>query len=171
LLVGSVFDNWQVSGVTTMASGLPQPINVGTVQGIDLTGGGDGVRANVIAKPQLSHGSRSFNQWFNTAAFALPNLPNGTTVDPGNASVFPIRGPGQNNWDITFMKKFPLKSEARALQFRAELYNAFNHTQFQAVDNNAVFDATSGQQVNGEFGQVVATRQPRVIQLSVRFDF
>jgi hypothetical protein len=170
-LVGSVFDNWEVSGVTTMASGLPQPINVSTVQGTDLTGGGDGVRANVIARPQLSHGDRTFNRWFNTAAFVLPNLPNGTTVDSGNASVFPIRGPGQNNWDITLQKKFPLKSETRSLEFRAELYNAFNHTQFQAIDNNAVFDATTGAQVNGEFGQVIATRQPRVIQLSVRLDF
>ena len=171
LLVGSVLDNWQISGITTMASGLPQPISVGTVQGIDLTGGGDGVRPNVIALPQLSHGSRTFNRWFNTAAFVMPNLPNGTTVDPGNASVYPIRGPGQNNWDITFVKRFPLKSESRSLQFRAELYNAFNHTQFQAVDNSAVFDATTGAEVNGEFGQVVATRQPRVIQLSVRLDF
>ena len=170
-LIGSVFDNWQVSGVTTMASGLPQPINCSTVQGIDLTGGGDGVRCNVIARPQLSHGDRTFNRWFNAAAFAMPNLPVGTTVDPGNASVFPIRGPGQNNWDITLAKRFPLKSESRSLQFRTELYNAFNHTQFQAVDNNAVFDATTGAQVNGEFGQVIATRQPRVIQLSVRLDF
>ena len=177
LLIGSVFDNWQVSGVTTMASGLPQSINgtngpgFSTVQGIDFTGGGDGSRVNVIARPQLSHGDRTFNRWFNTAAFAMPNLPNGTTVDPGNASLYPFRGPAQNNWDITFMKKFPLKSETRSLQFRCELYNAFNHTQFQAVDNNAVFDVTTGAQVNGRFGQVTATRQPRVIQLSARLDF
>ena len=173
LLIGSVFDNWQVSGVTTMASGLPQPISIGTISGLDLTGGGDGVRANVIARPQLPHGQRTFDRWFNTAAFAMPNLPNGTTVDPGNASVFPIRGPGQNDWDMSFVKKFPLKSESRSLQFRAELYNAFNHTQFMSLDTNAVFDDTvaSHPQVNSEFGQVIATRQPRVIQLSVRLEF
>jgi len=171
LFVGSIFDNWQISGITTMASGLPQQISYGTSQGIDMTGGGDGWRANVIARPQLSHGDRTFNRWFNTAAFALPNLPKGTTVDPGNAPLYPFRGPGQNNWDITFQKRFPLKSETRSIEFRAELYNAFNHTQFQAVDTNAVFDATTGAQVNGDFGHITATRQPRVIQLSVRLDF
>jgi hypothetical protein len=121
----------------------------------------------------LSHSDRTFNRWFNTDAFAMPNLPNGTTVDPGNASVFPFRGPGQNNWDITLVKKFPLKSETRTLQFRGEFYNAFNHTQFSGVDKDAVFDdsVASHPQVNSEFGQVVTTRQPRVIQLSVRFDF
>ena len=171
LLLGSVFDNWQVSGVTTLASGLPQGIGIGTLYGTDLSGGGDGVRGNVIARPQLSHGDRTFDQWFNTAAFAMPNLPYETSadqwvIDPGNASVFPVRGPGQNNWDITLMKRFPLWSETRSLQFRAEFYNAWNHTQFSSIDTFALFDETTA-----GFGQVVGSRQPRVIQLSLRFDF
>jgi hypothetical protein len=180
LVLGSILDNWQVSGVTTMASGLPQGIGVGTLYGADLSGGGDGTRANVIARPQLSHGDRTFNRWFNTEAFAMPALPYETApgsdqwvIDPGNAPVFPVRGPGQNNWDITLMKKFPLKSESRSLQFRFEFYNAWNHTQYSAIDTGATFDETTAgfPQVNNTFGQVVATRQPRVIQLSIRLDF
>lgn len=166
--VGSVFDNWQVSGVTTFASGLPQSISIGTLSGLDLTGGGDGVRANVVARPQLSHGARTFDRWFNTDAFAMPSV-----GDPGNASVFPVRGPGQNNWDLTLVKKFPLKSESRSLQFRFEMYNAFNHTQYSGVDTFALFDDTvaSHPQINSEFGQVVSTRYPRVLQMSLRLDF
>ena len=188
LALGSIFDNWQVSGVTTLASGLPQGVYLGTVQGLDFTGGGDGARPVVIARPQLSHGDRTFDQWFNTAAFAAPNLPYETSagsdqwvIDPGNASVFPVRGPGQNNWDITLMKRFPLWSETRSLQFRAEFYNAWNHTQFSAIDTGAnfdcstavenVFDCHGAPQTNSTFGQVVGSRQPRVIQLSIRFDF
>ena len=38
------------------------------------------------------------------------------------------------------MKKFPLWSDQRSVQFRSEFYNAFNHTQYDAVDNCAVFD-------------------------------
>jgi hypothetical protein len=180
LFFGSVLDNWQISGITTMASGLPQGVWLGTVSGLDLSGGGDGTRTNVIARPQLSHGDRTFDRWFNTAAFAMPNLPYETSpgsdqwvVDPGNASVFPVRGPGQNNWNITLMKKFPLKSESRSLQFRAEFYNAFNHTQFSAIDTWANFDDTTAgfPQVNNTFGQVVGSRSPRVIQLSLRFEF
>ena len=177
LLVGSVLDNWQISGIATMASGLPQSIWVGNF-GTDMTGGGDGWRANVIARPQLSHGARTFDRWFNTEAFAMPNVPVETspgqwTIDPGNASVSPVRGPGQNNSDITIMKKFPLKSESRSLQFRLEMYNAFNHTQYSGIDTFALFDETTAgfPQVNSTFGQVVSTRQPRVIQLSLRFDF
>ena len=68
------------------------------------------------------------------------------------------------------MKNFPLKSEVRRVQFLCELFNAFNHTQFQSVDGTARFDP-AGQQVNGQFGQVTITRAPRVIQLSLELKF
>lgn len=165
-VVKGVFDNWQLSGVVTFATGLPYPINLGTTNGEDISGGGDGARVVITGPVQLSHGNRSFNQWFNTGSVALPAV--GTA---GNASVYPFSGPGQNNFDITIMRKFPLGNEHRSLQFRTELYNAFNHTQFDSVDNNAVFDPSTGQQVNSTFGQVVSTRAPRVIQLSLRLEF
>lgn len=163
-IVKAVFDNWEVSGVVTFAKGLPQGINFGTSDGADIAGGGDGVRANVVAS--VAAGSTgTFNQWFNTAAFARPAQ--GTH---GNASVYPFYGPGQNNWDLTLERKFPLGSDKRVVRLRGEFYNAFNHTQFAGVDNNAVFDP-SGAQINGEFGQVVSTRFPRVIQMALRLEF
>jgi hypothetical protein len=48
-VVKGVFDNWQLSGVTSFATGLPQSINLGTEEGADLTGGGDGARTLVVA--------------------------------------------------------------------------------------------------------------------------
>ena len=180
LVLGSILDNWHVSGIATMASGVPKEIYFDTVSGLDLSGGGDGTRPNVIARPQLAHGERTFDRWFNTEAFALPNLPfetspgsNEWVIDHGNAAASPLRGPGQDNWDITLMKKFPLKSESRSLQFRFEFYNAFNHTQYSGMETFAVFDDTSAgfPQVNSTFGQVTSSRTPRVIQLSIRFDF
>jgi hypothetical protein len=136
---------------------------LGTSDGADIAGGGDGVRPDLVAN--ATTGGGGFYHWFNTAAFARPAQ--GTA---GNAPVAPIYFPGQNNWDITMMKKFPLWSEQRTIQFRAEFYNAFNHTQYDAVDTGAVFDPT-GKQINGEFGQVVATRSPRIIQFSLRLEF
>ena len=50
------------------------------------------------------------------------------------------------------------------------MYNAFNHTQLQGVDNAARFDA-AGAQVNGRFGQAISARSPRVMQASIRFVF
>ena len=164
-VVRHLLDNWQLSGVSTFASGFPKAIWYGTTDGADITGGGDGERVLVVARPQLSHGERTFDRWFNTEAFARP--PQGSY---GNASVFPIRGPGVNNWDITLLKNIPLKSEARYLQFRLEMYNAFNHTQFSDVDTFAYFNP-AGDQVNGRFGQVTATRFPRVIQLALKLVF
>lgn len=158
-----VFDNWQVSGFSTFAKGLPTGIGMGTSDGADIAGGGDGVRANLVG--DVTKGAGSFYQWFNTAAFARP--PQGYY---GNAPVYPIYGPGQNNWDITLMKKFPLWSDQRSIQFRGEFYNAFNHTQYNAVDTSAVFDP-DGKQINGEFGQIIATRSPRIIQFSLRLAF
>ena len=81
-----------------------------------------------------------------------------------------IRGPGVNNWDLALSKRFPLKSERRFVQFRAEAYNAFNHTQFAGVNTSASFNP-AGQQVNALFGQVTSTRPPRVLQLNLRLNF
>jgi hypothetical protein len=56
------------------------------------------------------------------------------------------------------------------LQFRGELYNAFNHTQYSGIDSTARFD-TAGNQVNTRLGQVTSTRSPRVVQLAITFRF
>jgi hypothetical protein len=62
------------------------------------------------------------------------------------------------------------KNEARRLQFRAEFYNAWNHTQFSGVDNAARFDL-HGAQVNGRFGQYTSARDARRIQFGLKFYF
>jgi hypothetical protein len=164
-VVHHMFDNWEFSGVTNLSSGLPQGIGLATTDGADITGGGDGVRTVLTGPVPLGRGERSFSKWFNTAAFGRP--PRGSA---GFAPIRPFRGPGVNNWDLSLVKNFPLKSEVRRLQLQCELFNAFNHTQYQSVDGTARFDP-SGQQVNGQFGQVTITRAPRVIQLSLQFQF
>src|SRR4030095_12202754 len=146
---GAVFDNWQISGITTFASGSPSGIRFTTVDNADLSGGGDGTRIIVTGNPILDSGERSVTRWFDTSVFARP--PRG---NPGNAPKDVIRLPGINNWDLSLFKNIPIKSEIRAVQLRWEMYNAFNHTQFLAVDTAARFDAT-GAQVNARFGQVI----------------
>ena len=164
-VVRHVLDDWEISGVTNFSSGLPQGVGLDTTDGADITGGGDGTRTNIVAPVQLGKGERGFYKWFNTAAFARP-----ARGDFGNAPIRPFRGPGVNNWDLNVSKNIPLGSEARRLQFRCEMYNAFNHAQFQAVDTTARFNP-AGEQVNGRFGQIIATRSPRIIQLALRLKF
>ena len=81
-----------------------------------------------------------------------------------------LRGPGQNNWDLSLTKRFPLFSEARYLQFRWETFNSFNHTQFTSINSTARFDL-SGKQVDTTFGQYTAAANPRIMQLSLRLVF
>lgn len=164
--VRQALDNWQVSGVTTFASGFPTGLNYQTTDGQEITGGGDGGRVILTGKASKSYGDRTFQQFFNTSVVSRP--PKGSF---GNAPKDIFRGPGFNNWDISGFKNFRvLGSDVRLFQLRCELYNAFNHTQFAGVDTTARFDPT-GKQVNGQFGQVTSTRTPRIMQLSISFKF
>jgi hypothetical protein len=88
----------------------------------------------------------------------------------GDAARNPIRGPGIENFDFTVFRNFNLGSEKRVLTFRWEMYNIFNHAQFSGVNAAALF-TPAGVQTNASFGQVNATRPPRVMQGSLRIRF
>ena len=80
------------------------------------------------------------SEWFNTSAFAAP-----APGYFGNAGNGIITGPGLINFDVALFKDF-LITERHRLQFRAEMFNVLNHTNFRSVDT------TFG---SGTFGQVV----------------
>ena len=73
----------------------------------------------------------------------------------------PIHGPGLNNFDIGIQKHFNI-DETRRVQFRAEMFNAFNHAQF---------GQPNGQVGNRNFGLVGGARLPRLVQLGLKFIF
>ena len=180
-VVRGLLDNWQLSGLTTLASGTPIYVTYTTVDGADITGGGDTSRfnggpgattptagslvPNLVGDPALPSSQRSLTQWFNAAAFARP-----ARGDAGNSPKDVVRGPGVTNSDITLFKNIPLGASARRLQLRWEIYNVFNQVQFATVDSTARFDA-AGSQVNARFGQVISTRPPRIMQIALRFVF
>jgi hypothetical protein len=177
-LMHGAFDGWQLAGTTRFVSGAPlywktttsagnSNSSFGTgdlVDGVDLVGGGDGWRPVVVGNATLPANQRTFGQWFNTAAFARP--PAGTV---GNAGSVVARGPGINNWNMSLFKNFKF-GHNRNIQFRAEGYNVFNHSQFLLVNTSPKFDA-QGNQVNGDFGQVQTARDPRIVQLALRLEF
>jgi hypothetical protein len=163
----AAFDKWQVSGVASFIDGSPNSISYSLLNGADVTGGGDGSRVVMVANPILPSGQRTLTQYFNTAAFAAPSI--GTI---GNAPKDVFRGPGINNWDLSFSKNFPIQ-EKISFQLRWEMYNAFNHPSFQGVNTSASFAAPGATaQLNGQFGQITsANGQPRVMQGSLRMTF
>jgi hypothetical protein len=165
----AVFDGWQVSGVTSALSGATAGITYSTQGVSDLTGGGGaGVdsRVDFTCDPNLPRGDRSPTRAFRTECVKPPSR---ETNRVGTARGDELIGPGYLNWDLSVAKNIPLGA-TRRLQFRAELYNAFNNVQFSTVNTAAVFDQ-SGNQVNNEFGYYTAARDARRIQLMLRLQF
>jgi hypothetical protein len=93
--------------------------------------------------------------WFDTACFPVP--PVGYF---GNSGPTVISGPGVNNWDIGVEKSFVLAREATRLQFRAELFNAWNHAQFDPPNGNAG--------AGPNFGRISSSGPSRLIQVAAK---
>jgi hypothetical protein len=147
----NVLGGWQVSGVTTFNTGLPQNI---TIQPDQAGIGQTGQRPNVVGDWTQGAGQRL--QWFNTAAFALPAA--GTF---GNLGRNVVIGPGTNNWDASLMKNFSVR-ERLTFQFRAEFYNVPNHLSWWGVGT------TVGA---ANFGQITSATDPRTMQFGLRMGF
>ena len=159
-LARAALGGWQVSGITNIASGPPVPrILVNTNSFLR------GNRADTVGDPKP--GDMPWPYWFDPTAFAPPA--NGTYGNSGRA---PLRLPGRHQWDLTLSKNWYPYGDTR-IQFRADLINAFNHTQWSAVD--AACTAANTVTLNrcdiggtDTFGQITATRAPREIQLGLK---
>jgi hypothetical protein len=164
-IFGWVLDNWQISGITTFMTGSPFTPGFSTTDGQDITGSSEGARIVVVGNPVIPKSQRTFERNFNTAAFARPAL-----RDFGNAGQNSMYGPGFANWDMSVSKRIPLFNESRYLQFRGEFFNVWNAVQWSGMDTGARFDP-AGNQTNPNYGAFTGTRDPRMIQLSLRLNF
>jgi hypothetical protein len=159
-------DGWQLSGENAWISGDWADISLSTTDSFDFTGGSEGARPVMVGDPMLPRGERDpLTQWFNTAAFQRP----AGRGDFGNAPRTAIQLPGINNWNLAMFKNFGLGGP-RKFQFRVEAYNVLNTLQFRDVDRGARFDP-AGNQVNANFGKATTARNPRIMQMSLRFTF
>ena len=82
----------------------------------------------------------------------------------GNARRRFFSGPGIENFDATLSRSF-LVNDNRALEFRAEAFNLFNHAQFFGAA------AVEGNISSGSFGQAVSAMPPRLMQVALRYRF
>ncbi|HEX8117267.1 MAG TPA: hypothetical protein VF521_08345, partial [Pyrinomonadaceae bacterium] len=105
----------------------------------------------------LPNGERSQAAWLNRAAFAAaPDTRRGT------AGVGTVEGPGSQVWDFSFRRRVGLTERVK-LQLQADVFNAFNRTNFRDMDVNLA---------NGTgFGKLTASSNPRTIQLGMKFTF
>jgi hypothetical protein len=170
--LGVLTDDWVLSGITTFAAGgLYSPSF--SAEGVNMTGSATGARFNVVADPYLPESERTFYKQFNTNAFAPPtpcSATNHTLECFGDAGINLLRGPGTQNWDLSVAKRIPVGlGEGRALQFRFETYNTWNHTNYMGVDSSAMY--RGGVQSNPNFGAYNGAGSPRIIQFSLRFEY
>jgi hypothetical protein len=146
-----VLGGWQLSGVTTIQSGLP--FNV-VVQGDPAGIGISGSQRPLITSSVYQSSNKL--QYLNPTAFAVPSA--GTF---GNLGAYALFYPWFINWDASLQKAFPIGEHVR-VNFRAELYNFPNHLSYTAVST------TVG---SSNFGQVTGATDPRTLQLALRFSF
>jgi hypothetical protein len=149
--VNAALGGWQVTGVTTFKSGFPLHFN-NVVNNTGSDGGGQ--RPNLVGDPHVSN--PTISEWFNTAAFAQP-----AAYTFGNvARTMPnLRAPGLNNWDLGIQKYFPIQEKVR-LQFRAEMFDAFNHVNFYAPNQSYG--------VGPLFGQITSAYAARQVQFALK---
>ena len=114
-------------------------------------------RPNETCNP--TRGSPTLAEWFNTSCFSAP-----AAGELGTAGRTPLSGPDFVNTDFSLVKHFPLPHEGMRLDFRAEVFNIFNHPQFGSP--NSDFNSP----IN--FGVVNSTvNNPRLFQFGLKFLF
>jgi hypothetical protein len=154
-LLKTMLGGWELSGIISMQSGLPLNITTGGTNVCSIPLGTCTNRPNLtgtVSYPQTA------TQWFNTNAFTAPAA--GTW---GNLGFDALRGPGRDNWNLSFFKNFVFsESRGSMFQFRADAFNVWNHTQFRNVDSS---------NTSSTFGQVTSTFDPRTFQLGAKLVF
>jgi hypothetical protein len=150
-LVDAALGDWQIDGIWNWRTGLPLTISSAAC-GNCAMGSNRQIRADVV--PGISPGlaNPSAAEWFNIAAFAPQSTPFGTV---GRATIW---GPGLQQWDLSFGKSFRL-SERRYFQFRGELFNAFNHVNYEPPQSSVT---------TGGFGIITAALPGRNVQFGLK---
>jgi hypothetical protein len=169
-----VAGGWQLSGITTYATGIPVTIQAspGFLADQSLIGsvgfGWNVDQPNVLPGKILNNTNpRSGQTYFNTALFVPEGCVDAACTGGakigavGNANRRFFHGPGIANWDMALFKDTPI-TERASLEFRFEAFNIWNHAQFQ--NPGGTLGTTS-------FGVVTAANDPRLMQAALRLRF
>ena len=179
-LAHTLFGGWQISGITTFQTGTPFSV----VDGLYNAGVGNGTgigsylnqvgNPNAVPTPASSPVGVYGPLLFNPAAFAAPQ-----GLSFGTAGRNSLSNPRRTNFDMGLFKHFAF-TEARGIEFRAEGYNVFNHTQWSGVNGgtscfgDASVNFSAGDPScydNNNFLRAGGAHNPRILQLGMKFIF
>jgi len=156
---------WQISGITRFATGLPVTMVENDDQSLLGTGFGGPITLAVDTPNQVAPVKKLDPRkencpgacfYFDPSSFSQSAL-----GQEGTANRRFFHGPGINNWDFAVSKATQI-TERVNLQFRAELFNIFNHAQFLTPLGINTFSS---------FGQITQAAPPRIGQLSLKLNF
>jgi len=160
-------NGWTISGITRFATGLPVTLVETDDHSLLGTSFGGPIILPVDTPDQVTalhkFDPRHLQTFLGVQGhyfFDPTSFQSSAIGSEGNARRRFFHGPGQNNWDAALQKNTML-TERVNLQFRAELFNLFNHAQF----------ITPSGILSGPFGQVTAAAPPRLGQLSLKLSF
>ena len=160
---GKVADGWGVSAIITYQSGFPIRVfdpNDAELQSSEFFEGANTPTAT--APVQFLNPKTNGGLWFNPNNFTDATVTNANYGVFGNTPHSLCCGPPISNTDLVISKKTAI-NERWDTEFRAEFYNAWNHTQFNNPD---------GDFADSTFGQIQKTREdPRVLQFGLKFFF
>jgi carboxypeptidase family protein len=158
--VNQIIGGWQWNGILTAQSGFPFTPQAGS----NRTGNGDSFNPDVVNINPAFTGKVILgtpNRWYDPNAFLLPAA--GTF---GNVSRGSFIGPGFVDFDTSLFKTFKV-TERVNLQFRAEVFNLFNHANF-GTPSPLVFAGTSFSPSAGVITQSAPSRQ---LQFALKLNF
>lgn len=155
----TLLGGWAISGIVLAQTGNPLSVNAANDNlgfGGDTTNHAD--RVGPITYPH------TFRNWFSPNGLAQP-----APLTWGDGGRNTLLGPGRNNWTLALYKDFHF-TERAGFQFRAESFNAWNHTQFTGA-NTGVLTGSSANPYNSTAGQINAIADPRVFQFGGKIYF
>jgi hypothetical protein len=165
-LTHTVLGGWQVSGITTIQSGTPVTITNGSDFSDNAGVGntlGSGSFPDLVGNPHIVAAAEKAAGagvtgplFYSPSAFALP-----TGLTFGDSGRNTLNLPHRVNFDFGTFKRFQIKERA-AFEFRWEMFNVFNHTQFNVIDTTFGSDS---------FLHLTGAHAPRRMQFGLRFQF
>jgi hypothetical protein len=172
-LVRNTLGGWKIAGVTTIQDGHPLAVlntnafNLYGINGPDADFAQLGPNCTVSQVTTSGSVQSKINHFINQSCFTAPyptmSSDGGTAF--GNTRPGLFRGPAQNNTDLSLIKNFSPRwpNEQAGVEFRAEMFDAFNHPQF----------GDPGFAVDGAgFGQITGTSvAPRIVQFALKLMF
>ena len=168
---------WRVSGILTMESGDSLTVTNGGPgtpcpsqdAGTNVCPSGYGSSAqdgagfdelNATGNPNIGHFQKTALHQFNTSVFSVPAM-----NVRGDSGFGTVRGPGQNNLDVSLAKTFPLEKNLH-FELRADAFNALNHSQWTSI--NTTYPNGNSQ---FPFGSVSSAREARIGQIAAKLVF